>query len=355
LAYLLSLAASLLTTQNFVLSISKMATQGYLIAIPVVTVSLVRTEKDIRDLVLAWLVAAAILAMLAVLSLALYRLAPDSSILQYTRSRLGSLPAGSYLRLDLTFLNMNLACNYLTASIGLVLIAWKRRWLGSISALLLGLGCAFAAAATISPGLGGVLLLLGSWGWLISRHRRPASGLIMLVLVCGAAMAFVVAAAVTPVPHAGAPLIFQMPGTELILVASPRAMTWIAALHEFAASPLLGHGIGVDAVRVQFTTPSGIKQTLTDAHNMYLNLAAQTGMVGSIGLLLLIIHAIRISNFGKAAADAAALTVAGFGLVFLNIFAYQGLTGSFEDARHVWVVLGLLFAASRIDLRAPQT
>jgi hypothetical protein len=46
--------------------------------------------------------------------------------------------------------------------------------------------------------------------------------------------------------------------------------------------------------------------------------------------------------------------VIGLGLIFLNIFAYQGLTGSFEDARHVWVVLGLLMAASKASLsRAP--
>jgi hypothetical protein len=37
------------------------------------------------------------------------------------------------------------------------------------------------------------------------------------------------------------------------------------------------------------------------------------------------------------------------GLTWLNAFVYQGLTGSYEDARHLWLLLGLLIAAERLE------
>ncbi|HEU4705130.1 MAG TPA: hypothetical protein VFS45_05430, partial [Sphingomicrobium sp.] len=39
----------------------------------------------------------------------------------------------------------------------------------------------------------------------------------------------------------------------------------------------------------------------------------------------------------------------GLGIAWLSAFAYQGLTGSCEDSRHLWVLFGLLIAANRIE------
>jgi len=35
-------------------------------------------------------------------------------------------------------------------------------------------------------------------------------------------------------------------------------------------------------------------------------------------------------------------------LAFLVAFAYEGLGGSFEDARHLWVLFGLFLASGRL-------
>jgi putative inorganic carbon (hco3(-)) transporter len=37
------------------------------------------------------------------------------------------------------------------------------------------------------------------------------------------------------------------------------------------------------------------------------------------------------------------------GIAFLGAFAYQGLGGSFEDARHLWLLFGLLIASRRLE------
>ena len=34
------------------------------------------------------------------------------------------------------------------------------------------------------------------------------------------------------------------------------------------------------------------------------------------------------------------------GISFISAFLYQGLTGSYEDARHLWVLIGLLASVS---------
>jgi hypothetical protein len=62
-------------------------------------------------------------------------------------------------------------------------------------------------------------------------------------------------------------------------------------------------------------------------------------------LLALIVHVWRRTWLVATRHD---LATFGLGLAFLNAFAYQGLTGSFEDASHLWVLLGLFLASLRL-------
>jgi hypothetical protein len=82
---------------------------------------------------------------------------------------------------------------------------------------------------------------------------------------------------------------------------------------------------------------------------MLLNIAAQAGLVGLVGLAVVIALAVRLT--GRIELDQRCGTAmrVGLGLTFLNGFVYQGLGGSFEDSRHLWVLLGLLLAATRIE------
>jgi hypothetical protein len=159
----------------------------------------------------------------------LFAVAPDRPLLDLTRYHFGTLPPGDYPRRRLTFLNANLASNYLTVSLALAFAARRNRWLGPTPfALLIG-GILLAAALTISPGLAGIALMLGLWWWLASRDRA----LLVLDGTAVAGLARVAALALTPILHPTAPYLIHPPLLDLTLAPSGRLMTWTSALATF--------------------------------------------------------------------------------------------------------------------------
>ena len=338
LFYVVSLAPSLLATPDLGRSAFKLATQVYLVGLSVVMIILVRNEAMLKRVVLAWLVATAALIVLAIAALIAFLIAPDGLIYAYSRFHFGTLPPGEYPRLALTFFNANMACNYLTVSLGLLFVAWRAGWLRPIQAWTFLGGILVAAATTISPGLGGIALALGAGIWLLAGRRTAlAAGAV-------AALAFLFAAAFTPIIHPTAPFVIELAG--FTLAPSGRFLTWNAAFGEFGRHPIIGHGIGIEAVSVAYRDPSGNLQHLGDAHNMILNIAAQVGIVGLAGLSALIVYAFRLARSGPIAL--------GLGSTFLIAFVYHGLTGSFEDTRHLWLLFGLLVAAARLPVSRPD-
>lgn len=89
-------------------------------------------------------------------------------------------------------------------------------------------------------------------------------------------------------------------------------------------------------------------ETLLDAHQMWLNVAGQTGIVGLFALCFLCVFLFRRANIFSFANKKLILQTA-LGIAFLSAFLYQGLTGSYEDARHLWVLIGLLASVSEND------
>jgi hypothetical protein len=350
LLYVLSFVPSLVATSDLRESTFKLATQFYLVGLAIVTAAIVDSEAKLRLVTYAWLCASGLLAILALLSLIAFVIAPESAVLDYSRYHFGTLPPGHYPRLALTFFNANMLCNYLTSSLGLLFVAGRFGWLSSRSFAMIIVGIGIAAIPTLSPGLGGIALIAGLWLWLTERDRSPRLAVGGLVLGIAVAAFFVVVLAVTPILHATAPFLIRIPGTELVLAPSGRFLTWSAAAAEFARHPLVGHGIGLDAVDVRYQDPSGNLQRLTDAHNMFLNIAAQCGIAGLAGLLALIAYAVRLSLPWRLDGTTAHIARVGIGLTFLDAFVYQGLGGSFEDTRHLWVLLGLLIASARLDV-----
>ena len=351
-AYFVAMLASAWVSPTPAHAAAKLATQAYLLALPLLLCSLVADERRLRAALRWWLAGTALVAASALASLALFFAAPDHPLLDLTLYRFGTLPPGDYPRLRLTFLNANLACNYLTVSIALAFAARRNGWLGRTPfALLLG-GILLAAALTISPGLAGIAVLLGTWWWLAVHGRHPGPARLVLGVTILAALAGLAALALTPIVHSTAPFLVRVPLLDLTLAPSGRLMTWSDALANFLDRPWLGRGIGSDAAAVAFRDPSGGLQQLTDAHNMFLNIAAQCGLVGLAALAALLWH-VAVRTLPLRLPDTAAGTVrlaAGLGL--LNGLVYQGLGGSFEDSRHLWALLGLLLAADRIERAA---
>jgi O-antigen ligase len=288
-------------------------------------------------------------ALLGLASLAIFSVSPGHPVVEFSRFHFGTLPPGAYPRFALTFLNANLLCNYLTVSLGLLLLASLRGWLPRRAVLALAAAVLIAATFTISPGLGGIALALGLWAWISQRRRSPRLASLALWAAAATAIAFLAVTAVTPIIHSTAPFVMAVPGTAIGLAPSGRFMAWSAAAAEFARHPLLGHGIGISAVRVDYADPSGNRQTLTDAHNLVLSIAAQAGIVGLAGLAALIGLVVRTISRAWPGSAPANLTVVILGLTLLNALVYQGVSGSFEDARHLWLLLGLLLAAARLS------
>jgi putative inorganic carbon (hco3(-)) transporter len=345
LLYVAALACSLVASSNRGATLFKLATEFYLVGLAGVSAWLIDSEAKFRRAVLAWLAATALVCLIGLFSLAAFATGRAAWLLDYSNFGFGSLPPGDYPRLALTFFNANMACNYLTVGLALTFVSRALRYIGPITYRLLLGGIGMASLSTVSPGLGGIALLAGLWTW--ARHGH-GSAIGKIALLGGSVVAglFVVALALTPFPHSTAPFLMRLP-RGLNLYPGPRLLIWIAALEQFVAHPLLGIGLGIDPVHVGFDSPSGF-EVLTDAHNIFLSIGAQCGLVGLIGLGA-IIQLANARTPSPQAPGAGSLVKFTLGAAFLDVFVYQGLGGSFEDTRHIWVLLGLLIAASRID------
>ena len=122
----------------------------------------------------------------------------------------------------------------------------------------------------------------------------------------------------------------------------------MASWKTFTQYPVFGKGVGQDACEVRYLDLSGNNQYLTDAHNMLFNVAAQEGVFGIIAVLLISVYFIkRLFPLNVADSEANVIRI-GLAIALVNAFVYQGLSGSFEDARHLWVLTGFLLAADGI-------
>ena len=72
--------------------------------------------------------------------------------------------------------------------------------------------------------------------------------------------------------------------------------------------------------------------------------------IGLASLLALIAHAAKRTWPLHMPRTAAGVIRLAAGLGLLNGLVYQGLGGSFEDARHLWFAFGLLIASARIEV-----
>lgn len=352
--YLAAMMLATVASEQPARSAVKLASQFYLLSLPVIVLSLVNCERDLRRLFGAWLAATAVVAVVGAASVAFFYLDPGHPLLDFTVNDYGTLPPGPYPRLRLTFLYAAMLGNYLTVSLLILLAARRLGWIGRRRFALLLIGILFAAAFSLTPGLGGLFLAGGVWGWLLLEPRRRALARLSLTAGLAAALLFVLAMALTPFLHPTAPFLVTVPGTEWTVAPAVRLMAWLDAAANFAAAPWLGRGLGLEAVDVRIVLPSGQLAGVTDAHNTFLNIAVQCGLIGLAALLALLIWVWRRTRpFRLGEGRPGDVLRVALGFAFLNAFAYQGLGGSFEDSRHLWLLLGLFLAADRLVRQSP--
>lgn len=320
--YFAAMLLSVAVSSDRTASLHKLATQAYLLGLPVVVAMALPDRAALGTAVKGWLGGAVMLMALAIVGLAAWLADPGGALHRALDNGPGSLAPGPYPRLMLSFANPNMMVHYLGLTLPLVLAARAVGWIRPAAATAFVGMILVTALAAVSPQLGGLLFAIGWWFWAERRNEFPAAATLALLAAFGVIVAMQIAVSVIP----AAPTV--------------RVEAWRAAYDAWLSAPLVGRGLGVDAVAVRFVTPDGALHTLNDAHNQALSLLAQVGFVGlaAFGWLLWRIAA-PLRDGGEPLGRALAVAL-------VTGAAVQGLTGSFEDSRAWWAMLGLLLAAS---------
>jgi putative inorganic carbon (hco3(-)) transporter len=358
--YALSLTVSSVFSIQPQHSFFKLLGEFYLFALAVLTFNLVREKSFIKQIVFAWLFGTGLTILATIAGFVLFYLGYKTQGNNYFLSHFGSLPAGNYPRIHALFANANMMCNFLNVSLMLTILAERLNWLRKFWARILQIGIWFAAIFTFSAGLGGMCLSLGIWYWAVFKAEQKKDlakialsfAIISAILIFGATL-------ISPNTN-NTTQDFSLPFVDKKLEVSVRVIVWENALETFRQFPFIGKGTGTDAVFVTYETLSGNRQILLDAHNNWLNVLAQTGLLGIISFVLLNLYlttncTLQLNQMHEQNYIHIALSCA-----FLGAFLYQGLSGSFEDARHLWVLFGLLvgiakFSTSKNDISEAST
>jgi O-antigen ligase len=145
-----------------------------------------------------------------------------------------------------------------------------------------------------------------------SRPGLLAAGAILVVVAAGGAVA-----AFERKPEASTPVTGADPG-RLRSIESNRYRYWDVALHTFADHPLAGAGAG--AFAVEWLKLPDRPDAASDAHSLYLETAAELGVVG-VALLLLMIGGVAAAGVRLQRLDPGACAGPAAGLAAWTLHA----------------------------------
>lgn len=326
-------------------SFIKLAGEFYLFALAVLTFNLVQEKQFYKQVAIAWLIGTGLTILASIAGFILFYLGYKTQADNYFLSQFGSLPAGNYPRIHALFANANMMCNFLNVSLMVAILAEKLNWLKKFWARILQTGIWFAAIFTFSSGLGGMVLSLGIWYWAILKEERKKFSKILITSAILFALMVFGATLISPDTE-NTDQDFSLPFSDKKLEVSVRVLVWENAFETFRKFPIVGQGTGTNAALVNYQTLSGDKQILLDAHNNWLNILGQTGLLGLIVFILLNAYLLTRCRFNPEPLSEPNLIHHGLSCAFLGAFLYQGLSGSFEDARHLWILFGMLVGIS---------
>lgn len=348
--YFFALVFSAIFSADPKISFFKLPGEMYLIGLAILTFNLIDSPEMFKKTILVWLMGAFAACFVSFLTLGIFYIDRTNPLLIYTLSHFGTLPPGNYARIRGSFQNANMLCNYLNVSLMFFLAAFRLDWINKRTFAVFLVFFAIAVFFTFSPGLGGVLLCAGLWMWFIFRENdRPA--LARISLFGGIASAFVFFILLLFLPNANplSPYYFHLPFAEQPVYPSERLLAWQGTLEAFWKEPVFGHGLGIDVINIRSIIASGNVHTVSDAHQLWLSVAGQSGILGLAAILILTAAVFRKTLPWTLSIETLPVLRVCFGLAFLGAFIYQGLGGSYEDARHLWVLIGLIASVSESD------
>jgi O-antigen ligase len=348
--YLFALILSTVASVDPRFSAIKLIGKFYLIGLAVLSFNLTRSTGFMRRVVAAWQVGTVVTVVCSLAGIVLFYMGLKSRSVNMVLHGYGSLPRGNYPRIQGLFEYPAMLCNYLSVSLMLALMMWSARWLPTRWLRPLLIGILATAFFTFTPGLGGMALGLGIWATLyLKEHNRILLSRIAVVAAITIAIAFFAASAITLFSYS--PSGTQAPLAHAEIKLSHRAVAWQTAFETFKQHPILGRGVGVDVSSATYVNPSGFRETLTDAHNTYLSVAGESGLLGVLALAGIIVFLFR-GLFPLQLSGPLNLVIKTYlTLALIDAFLFQGLVGSFEDTRHLWVLFGML-AATKEELNS---
>lgn len=326
-----SVALSVITSEQVGRSAVLAVQRLYAIGLAVLAFHVVADLDELRLVVRGWVAGGVLSAVLMIGGALAFFAGARTPATNPMIWNMGSLPDVGLPRVTGLMSNANAACNLLvsTAAMAVGLLAARSarpRWWLALAVLVSG-----AAAFTMSPGLGSLALLIGASIWLLFERSR-------MRVIAGVALGGAVLAA-----------ILMLLATSVRLDAggsspeSSRLLAWQSSFATFRAHPLFGRGIGLEAATVDFATPRGVREHLTSAHNAWLSVAAQQGLVGLLSMGLLFGWLGKRAWPARLSGELPALTC-GLALALFVVHGYQSLSLALENQRHFWIAAGLLAA-----------
>ena len=333
LVLLISAVFSIDPTRSYI----KLTSAIYLILLAVIAANVARTSARLKATMLAWIAGSLISLVAGLLAIGLFYTEPESDLLALLTHHYGSLPSVPFPRVSSTFVSASMFCNYLTVTLVIALLAAKLRWIGRPWITIVIAAIAISALFTFSIALGGFALAIGLWFWTTSE--KPKTSKLSLAVGIFVAVAFLAIAPFSLSPGSGGS--FFEP--------SARARIWSEAERVFIADPVTGNGFGIAVANIVFQNSDGSVSLLTDAHNVFLSIAAQAGIGGLVAIIAIVFVILRTGLIDRPGSTEIKLIRKGLAIAFFTAFVYDGMTGAFEDARHLWVLIGLILAADSID------
>ena len=154
--YLAAMVVSVLIAGALAAAAPKLASQIYLLSLPLLVDALIDDLDDLKRVFRAWLAGTAICVAVGVATLVLFVVGVDRAAIDFALHGFGTLPPGAYPRLEATFTYPAMLCNFLTVSLVILLLCLHLRWIGRIAGYTLLAAIMATAAFTLTPGLGGI-------------------------------------------------------------------------------------------------------------------------------------------------------------------------------------------------------
>jgi O-antigen ligase len=342
LIYGLVMAISISQATSFAGSIKEMLKWGQMVFVYIVGVTMVRTRADLRRLLIVLLVAVLAEAMVGAAQTILH--AGPSSFAR-----------GGFLRAAGTFDQPNPFAGYLnmTFPLAVALLAYRAFPRAPMWLVVAATGGSILVSLSRGALLASICALVVMAALAMPRSR-PLIGFGIVVLGI-----ILVGGGIGLVPSSVSNSLAQQFGVANLDVANPSPDNWAvterlahmeAGLAMFANHPILGVGIGnYAAVYGKYRVADVWQDPLGHAHNYYINIAAEAGIIGLAAFAFLLVSALVICVRAFRRARTALERAVGLGClgVVVTIVIHSFFDDVFVHSMEVqWAIV--MVAASRV-------